>query len=61
MKWHLLMVGFVAVAVAATLLPIRSKSPTLLSDADGVEWKCSKSALVLTTCVPNREDRFLPR
>ncbi len=30
----------------------------LLSDADGVEWKCSKWALVLTTCVPNREVRF---
>jgi hypothetical protein len=61
MKWHLVMVVFVAVAVAATLLPIRSKLPILLSDADGVEWKCSKSALILTTCVPNREDRFLPR
>jgi hypothetical protein len=22
----------------------------LLSDADGVEWKCSKSAVILTTC-----------
>jgi hypothetical protein len=61
MKWPLLMVVFVAVAVAATLLPIRSKPPILLSYADGVEWKCSKSALILTTCVPNREDRFLAR
>jgi hypothetical protein len=63
MKWPLLMVVFVfvAVAVAATLLPIKSKPPILLSAADGVEWKCSKSALILTTCVPNREDRFLPR
>jgi len=58
MKWHLLMVVFVAVAVAATLLPIRSKAPIQLSDAYGVEWKCSKSALILTTCVPNREVRF---
>jgi hypothetical protein len=63
MKWPLLMVVFVfvAVAVAATLLPIKSRPPILLSAADGVEWKCSKSALILTTCVPNREDRFLPR
>jgi hypothetical protein len=30
----------------------------LLSDADGVEWKCSKSVLILTTCVLNREVRF---
>ena len=29
-----------------------------VSDADGVEWKCSKSALILTTCVLNREVRF---
>ena len=28
-----------------------------LSNADGVEWKCSKSALILTTCVPNRDVR----
>jgi hypothetical protein len=62
MKWPLLMVGVVAVAVAATLLPIRSsKPPILLSDADGVEWKCSKSALILTTCMPNHEVGFLPR
>jgi hypothetical protein len=30
----------------------------LLSNADAVEWKCSKSALILTTCAPNREVRF---
>ena len=52
MKWPLLMVAFVAVAVTATLFPFRTKPPMLLSDADGVEWKCSKSALILTTCVP---------
>jgi len=56
----LLLVAFVALACAATLLPIRSTPPMLLSNADGVEWKCSKSALVLTTCAPDREVR-LPR
>jgi hypothetical protein len=50
----LLMIAFVAFACAAALLPIRSTPPMLLSDADGVEWKCSKSALILTTCVSNR-------
>ena len=49
-KRPLLMVAFVALACAATLLPIRSTPPMLLSDADGVEWKCSKSAVILTTC-----------
>jgi hypothetical protein len=31
----------------------------LLSNTDGVEWKCSKLALVLTTCVPDREVRLI--
>jgi hypothetical protein len=26
----------------------------LLSDADGGGWKCSRSALILTTCAPSR-------
>jgi hypothetical protein len=26
----------------------------LLSDAGATEWKCSTSALVFTTCAPNR-------
>ena len=56
MKWLLLVVAFLA--LAATLLPIRSTPPMLLSNADAVEWKCSKSALILTTCAPNREVRF---
>jgi hypothetical protein len=58
MKRPLLMVAFVTLACAVTLLPIRATPPMLLSNADGVEWKCSKSALILTTCVPNREIRF---
>jgi hypothetical protein len=29
-----------------------------LSDADGVEWKCSTSAMILTTCAPNRHVRI---
>jgi hypothetical protein len=55
---ELLMVAFVVFACAATLAPIRSPPPMLLSHADGVEWKCSKSALFLTTCAPNRDVRF---
>ena len=54
----LLMVAIVALVCAATLAPIRSTPPMLLSGADGVEWKCSKSALVVTTCAPNRDVRF---
>jgi len=30
----------------------------LLSDAGEVEWKCSSSALIVTTCVPNRDVHF---
>jgi hypothetical protein len=26
----------------------------LLSDAEGEGWKCSRSALILTTCAPSR-------
>jgi hypothetical protein len=55
MKW-LLMVAFLA--FTAILLPIRSTPPMLLSSADGTEWKCSKSALIVKTCTPNRNVRF---
>jgi len=58
MKRPLLMIAFLTLACAATLAPIRSTPPMLLSNADAVEWKCSKSALILTTCAPNREVRF---
>jgi hypothetical protein len=58
MKRPLLMVTFVVFACAATLLPTRSTPPMLLSNADGIEWKCSKSALILTTCAPKREIRL---
>ena len=58
MKRLLLMVAFLTLACAATLAPIRSTPPILLSDADGADWKCSRSALILTTCVPNRDVRF---
>ena len=58
MKRPLLMIAFLTLACAATLAPIRSTPPMLLSNAGGVEWKCSKSALILTTCAPNREVRF---
>jgi hypothetical protein len=56
MKWLLLTVAFLV--LAATLLPIGTTPPIVLSNADGVEWKCSKSALILTTCTSNREVRF---
>ena len=55
MKRSLLMVALLTLACAATLAPIKSTPPMLLSDAGGVEWKCSKSALILTTCVPDRD------
>lgn len=57
MKRALLMVT-VALVFAVTLLPIRSTPSMLLSRGDGVEWKCTKSALILTTCTPNRDVRL---
>ena len=54
MKRPLLMIVFLTLAGAATLAPIRSTPPMLLSDAGGVNWKCSRSALILTTCAPDR-------
>jgi hypothetical protein len=54
----LLMLVFLTLACAATLSPIRSRTPMLLSDADGPNWKCSSSALLLITCVPDRDIRF---
>ena len=58
MKQPLLMVAFLTLACAALLAPIRSTPPTQLSDAGGVEWKCSSSALILTTCAPSHDVRF---
>jgi hypothetical protein len=58
MKRPLLMVAFLTLACAALLAPIRSMPPMLLSDTGGVEWKCSSSALIVTTCAPNRGVRF---
>lgn len=57
MKRSLLM-AIVALVFAAALLPIRSAPSILLSSEDGVEWKCSKSALILTTCTPDRAFRL---
>ena len=54
MKRSLLMIAFLILACAATLAPIRSTPPMLLSDADGAGWKCSRSAVILTTCAPSR-------
>jgi hypothetical protein len=58
MKRPLLMFAFLTLACAAILVPIRSTAPMLLSDADGADWKCSKSALIITTCAPSRDVRF---
>lgn len=58
MKRPLLPVAIVVLACAATLLPTSSTPPMLLSNADGVEWACSKSAFILTTCAPKREIRL---
>jgi hypothetical protein len=58
MKRPLLMIAFLTLACAATLAPIRSTPPILLSDSDGTDWKCSRSALILTTCAPNRDVRL---
>jgi hypothetical protein len=58
MKRRLLMIAFLTLACAATLAPIRSTTPMLLSDADGVDWKCSRSAFILTTCEPSRDVRL---
>jgi hypothetical protein len=58
MKRPLLVVAFLTLACAALLAPIRSMPLMLVSDVGGVEWKCSSSALILTTCVPSRDVRF---
>lgn len=55
MKRPLLMIAFLALVSAATLAPMRSTPPMLLSDAGGADWKCSRSALILTTCAPSRD------
>jgi len=58
MKRPLLMFAFLTLACAATLAPIRSTPPMQLSDADGAGWKCSRSALIVTTCTPSGDVRF---
>ncbi len=58
MKRPLFVVAIVALACAAPFAQIKSTPPMLLSDTDRVEWKCSKSAWVLTTCSPNRAVRL---
>ena len=58
MKRPYLMLAFLTLACAATLAPIRSTPPMLLSDADGAHWKCNRSVLVLTTCALNRDVRL---
>jgi hypothetical protein len=57
MKRPLLVVAFVMLACAATLAPISSTPPMLLADAGGANWRCSTSALILTTCAPRADVR----
>jgi hypothetical protein len=57
MKRPLLLIAFLTLACAATLVPIRSTPPMLLSD-DGADWKCSRFALIVTTCVPRHDFRL---
>ena len=52
MKRALLVLVFAALAGAATLLPVRTTPPTLLTDAGATEWTCSTTLLVFTTCAP---------
>lgn len=54
MSRPLLIVAILTLACAALAIPVRSTPPTVLSDAGG-EWKCTTSALVLTTCTPDRD------
>jgi hypothetical protein len=54
MKRLLVLLAFAALAGAAMLLPVRTTTPALLSDTSGTEWSCSTSALMFTTCAPNR-------
>jgi hypothetical protein len=58
MKRPLIVVAFLTLASAVLLAPMRSAPPMLLSDASKVEWKCSRSALILTTCSPSHAVRF---
>ncbi len=58
MKRPLVMIAFLTLACAATLVPIGSTPPMLLSNADGVDWKCNTSAFILTTCAPSRDVRL---
>jgi len=54
MNRSLLVAAFLALVCGAIFLPIRTTPPILLSSADGTAWKCSKSALIMTTCAPDR-------
>ena len=58
MKRLSLLLAIAALVGAATLLPTRTTTPVLLSDGGGTEWKCSRSALVFTTCAPDRGIRL---
>ena len=58
MKRSALMIAFLTLTCAVTLVPLKSTTPTLLSDAGGTDWKCSRSAFILTTCAANRDVHF---
>jgi hypothetical protein len=54
MKRALLVLVFAALAGAALSLPVRTTPPTALTEAGATEWNCSTTALVFTTCAPDR-------
>lgn len=54
MKRALLVLVFAALASAALLLPVRTTPPVQLTEAGATEWSCSTTALVFTSCAPNR-------
>jgi len=58
MKRLSLLLAIAALLGAATLLPTGTTTPVLLSDGGATEWKCSRSALVFTTCAPDRGIRL---
>jgi hypothetical protein len=53
-KGAVLIAACVTFACVAALLSVNQTSPT--SAALGVDWQCSRFALVLTSCTPVRAD-----
>jgi hypothetical protein len=52
MKPSWLILTVLTLVCAAVLVPIRTTPPPLLAEAHGIDWKCSRSAVVVVTCEP---------